>query len=180
MKVTLKNVKINLTFSEETIMFKADFYIDGKKVGYCNNEGRGGSTSYHGYTREDYETIRKCEEYFKTLPKVTHTFDDGRTFDFQRTLDSEIDDIIGVMADDMEKKKFEKKMQKDMLTKLILSKGNPNQYETVGWTKITKKPFTIEEMLSHPNGKESLKKTIQNMKDKGYKILNTNIPKEFM
>ena len=76
-------------------------------------------------------------------------------------------------------KKFQKKMEKDMLTKLVLGKGNPNRYEVVGWNTINKKPITIQQMLNHPNGKESLKKTIQNMREKGYTILNTNIPQEF-
>lgn len=179
MKVTLKNIKTNLTFSEETIMFQADLYINGKKVGYCDNDGRGGCTSYRGYTREDYQVISECEEYFKSLPKKKHTFDDGREFEFRQTLESEIDDIITKYVDDKEKKKFQKKMEKDMLTKLVLGKGNPNRYEVVGWNTINKKPITIQQMLNHPNGKESLKKTIQNMREKGYTILNTNIPQEF-
>jgi hypothetical protein len=173
MKVELKNIKVNLTFSEETIMFKSDLYIDGKKVGYCENEGRGGNTSYYGYTREDYETIRKCEEYYKGLPKKKHTFRDGHEFEYDQTLESEIDNIVDEYVNKKEKEKFRKKMEKDMLTKLVLSKGNPDSYETVGW----KGGLTIKQILENPLWKSSLVNTINKYKEQGYTILNTNIPK---
>ena len=178
MKVQLKNIKTNVTFSEETIMFNADLYINNKKIGYCSNDGRGGNTNYYGNTKEDYQIISECEEYFKSLPKKKHTID-GNDYEFSQTLESEIDDIISKYVDDKKKKKFQKKMEKDMLTKLVLGKGNPNRYEVVGWKTVNKKPITIEQMINHPYGKESLKKTIQNMREKGYTILNTNIPQEF-
>jgi hypothetical protein len=173
MKVTLKNIKINLEFSEETIMFKSDLYIDGKKVGYCENEGRGGNTSYHGFTREDNETIRKCDEYYKSLPKKPHTFHDGRVVEFEQNLESVIDEIIADIANEKEKIRFRKKMEKDMLTKLVLSKGNPDSYETVGW----KGGLTIKQILENPLWKSSLVNTINKYKEQGYTILNTNIPK---
>jgi hypothetical protein len=50
MKIELKNVKINLTFSEETIMFKADVVINGVVAGEAENDGRGGSTFYSAKT----------------------------------------------------------------------------------------------------------------------------------
>lgn len=173
MEVTLKNIKVNLTFSEETIMFKADLYINGKKVGYCDNDGRGGCTSYHGYTREDYEVIRVCEEYFKGLPKKKHDIN-GKEYEFNQSLENEIDDIISAYVDKKEKEKFEKKMKKDMLTKLILSNGNPNSYQTVGW----KNGLTIEKILDNPLWRSSLINTINKYREQGYTILNTNIPQE--
>ena len=175
MKVQLKNIKTNLTFSEETIMFNADLYIDNKKIGYCNNDGRGGNTNYYGNTKEDYQIISECEEYFKSLPKKKHTVD-GNNYEFNQTLESEIDDIISKYVDDKEKKKFQKKIEKDMLTKLVLSKGNPNQYETVGW----KGGVTIKQILDNSLWKSTLLTTIEKYKQQGYTILNTNIPQEFL
>ena len=170
MKIELKNIKVNMSFSEETICFTADLYMDGKKVGYCKNNGCGGDTDIHGIEKLYSDDIKKMEEYCKTLPKVKIGL-----HEYEQSLEGVIGDIIDNYVNEREKKKFQKKMEKDMLKWLILSKGDPNRYETVGWKK-----FTIQQMIEHPYGQLSLKKTIQNMKDKGYTILNTNIPQEFM
>jgi hypothetical protein len=44
MKITLKNFKHANFASEETYCFEATVYIDGKKAGFANNSGHGGST----------------------------------------------------------------------------------------------------------------------------------------
>ena len=170
MKIEVKNIKTNMMFSEETICFKGDLYMDGKKVGYCENDGHGGCTNYYGIKKHHSDDIKKMEEYCKTLPKVKYG-----DMEWEQSLEGVIDHIVDEHVNDKEKKKFQKKMEKDMLTKLVLGKGDPNRYETVGW-----KGFTIQQIIDHPNGKKSLKTTIQNMKEKGYTILNTNIPEEFM
>ncbi len=48
MKIELKNIKVNLTFSQETVNFIADLFVDGIKVA-CENSGCGGSSSYCPY-----------------------------------------------------------------------------------------------------------------------------------
>lgn len=45
-RVQLKNVKYSEWASQETNCFQATVYIDGKKVGSCQNEGSGGPTSF--------------------------------------------------------------------------------------------------------------------------------------
>lgn len=45
MKVELRRLKIVERMSQETICFVADVYVDGKKVGTAENDGRGGQTS---------------------------------------------------------------------------------------------------------------------------------------
>lgn len=47
MNVELKNVKIHLDMSEETICFSATIYVDRKKIGEVRNAGRGGCNNYH-------------------------------------------------------------------------------------------------------------------------------------
>lgn len=37
-------VKVNKSFSEETLCFRAEVYLDGKHVGFAFNDGHGGST----------------------------------------------------------------------------------------------------------------------------------------
>ncbi len=47
MQVTLKNLKICNFASEETICFQATVYVDGKKAGTAQNDGKGGCTFCH-------------------------------------------------------------------------------------------------------------------------------------
>lgn len=65
MKIELRKFTANEKFSEETLMFRAEIYLDGKKVGFVENEGRGGSCNAHYLTAEAGEQVRA---YVKTLP----------------------------------------------------------------------------------------------------------------
>lgn len=47
LKIELKKFSASERFSEETLLFKADIYLDGKKVGWVENEGRGGPCNEH-------------------------------------------------------------------------------------------------------------------------------------
>ncbi len=47
MNIQLKKVKINRTFSRETIQFFAELHINGKHIGFAENDGQGGSTNYY-------------------------------------------------------------------------------------------------------------------------------------
>ena len=59
MKIELKKISFSERMSDETNCFIADLYINGKKVGECNNDGRGGCTNYGGNTKEGiYITTR--------------------------------------------------------------------------------------------------------------------------
>ena len=50
MKIELKNIKVNLTFSQETVNFIADLFVDGIKVASCENSGWGGYTAHGSNT----------------------------------------------------------------------------------------------------------------------------------
>jgi hypothetical protein len=117
MKIELKNIKFSEALSEETNAFTADLYINGKKVGYCRNDGRGGCTDYHAYNVQDREVIKKAEEYFKSLPKA-HS--ERFNFDYQPTLELAIGDLL----DEWLLAKEQKKMKKQMETKILV--GIPN------------------------------------------------------
>lgn len=172
MKVTLKNVKINLTFSEETVMFKADLYIDGQKAGVCENGGRGGNTYYHSYgDSKTRKLIQECEVYYDSLPPVL--YDD---VELPRSLDMEIDEIIEKMVNEKEQKRIDTKMKKDMLTKLVLTNGNPSGYQTIQWGKGT----PIVTILSTEQGRTALIDCIRRQKAGGFTILNTNIPEDIL
>ena len=120
MNVQLKNIKFSEAMSEETEAFTADFYINGKKVGYCKNTGQGGCTDYRPYNPEDWSVIREAEEYFKSLPKV-HS--ERFNFDYQPTLELAIGDCL----DEWLKAKEQKKMERKMKTCVLVGKPSPDR-----------------------------------------------------
>jgi hypothetical protein len=66
MKIELKNIKHSEFASHETNCYEATIYIDGKKAGIVENDGRGGCDSVH-----PFELAVKIDEYAKTLPKMS-------------------------------------------------------------------------------------------------------------
>lgn len=171
MKLELKKVKINLTFSEETIMFRADVYIDGEHIGEAENEGRGGCTWVtHLGTERSKQMLDKAFEHFKTLPPQKFTAG-GREYEVDSRLDGAIDDIVSDMVNEKEKKSFAKKLEKAMLKGLVFNKGVEGSFSTISWGKLT-----MQQILAHPQGRETVQNKISELKAQGYKILNTNIP----
>lgn len=123
MKIELKNIKINLTFSEETIMFQADVYVNGKKTAYARNDGRGGCTYYCSYhAPNNDEDLRQAEAFCKTLPPID--YDD---FKIDMNLEHFIDELVNQEI----KKKEDKKLEKKMETTIMWGKPNGNSYYQV-------------------------------------------------
>lgn len=169
MKIELRNIKFSETFSEETNCFKADIYLDGKKVGYSENDGHGGSTNISGIGKYDSEEIKKMEEYCKTLSPILY-----QTISIPMNLENYIDQLFENWLKEKNKKTYENKRKKDMLKGLVLSVSD-SQHSVVSW-----KGVTIEQLLSTPRGIETLKKSINKYKGEGYTILNTNIPQNII
>ena len=160
MKIELKKISFNERMSEETNCFVADLYINGKKVGYVKNEGCGGCTDYHGYTKEDNLIIREAEAYCKTLPRVrVEEYD----FDYQPTLESMIDEEFEKYL----KEKEGKKMQKLFTTAIVIGVPNGNSYR---YTKF-KVPLS---KLSETQLTFYVAKIVSECKDKEV-LLNTNL-----
>lgn len=162
-KVELKRIEFSERLSEETNAFAADLYINGKKVGYCKNDGHGGPTDYNGYTREDNQLIAEVENYCKTLPKAKSV---DFNFEYQPTLESMIDDQFELWL----KKREEKKMQKLMETAIIWGKPNAGSYTYVKQKrKLSQFPINV------------LQSKVDRIKAKhctnGVVILNTNLAK---
>lgn len=167
MKIELKKFYSNERFSEETNCFQSELYLNGKKVGYCSNDGKGGPTSYHGIEHYWSEDIKRMEEYCKTLPPIVYTKEkDGMDFTINMTLEHYIDNLVQEQLDKKEKKKKEK----DMLKGLVYSKSRWGYY-SIGW-----KGHTIETLLQSQTGRIVLKKKIKELQEQGYKIENTNLP----
>lgn len=119
MKIELKKISFNERMSEETNAFVADLYINGKKVGYVKNDGCGGCTVMHGYSREDYQVIMDAEAYCKTLPKVKE-----RENSLEHVIDQLFEDWIMAKLN----AKAEKQKLKLMENAIIIGKPNAVDY----------------------------------------------------
>ena len=176
MKIELKNVKINLTFSEETIMFRADLAIDGIVVGEAENDGRGGCTFYsaksYDVKKQEFLSdeirnrnrgiISQAEEFCKSLPKKQWDFG-GDVHEFDQTLESVIDDLVN----DEVNKKEQKKLEKKMVDHIMWGKPNGATYSLVKF-KIPLKQIPIVKLQAVIN------KYKQEFKE-GEVFLNTNL-----
>ena len=168
MKLELKNVKINETFSEETLMFMADLFVDGKKVGYANNDGRGGCTSYNAYENQR-QALAKAEAFALTLPSTITEFG-GKDYEFKSTLESWIDDAVNKIYNDKAQAKAEKKMQKLMETQVVWGVPNGNSYKHMGFK------HNIKLDVLSPSSVKSLVDAVKSRMLPNEEIFNKNIP----
>ena len=168
MNIQLKKLQINLAFSKETTMFKADVYINGYKAGCASNEGHGGCTDYHWYDAKGKELILEAEAYCKTLPQIEYG-DMKWDMDFEQYIENLVNEVVG----EKEKAKFIKKRDKACLNQIIycLPEDGDIRYKGFGW-----KNHTIASLLKHPQGAKVLSEKIEELKKQGYIILNKNIP----
>lgn len=174
MKLELKNIKVNLTFSEETTMFQADLYANGKKIAYANNDGRGGCTFYNRYPNQE-KALAEAEAYAKTLPSDFYEFG-GKKHEIKMTLEHWIDTQIEAYVEAKESAKFQKKMEKDMLTHIVYGVPNSGKYRMYGF-KGNKLPLT--ELVKMEKGREAVKNLIETVKKQlkeGEEIFNKNLP----
>ena len=88
MKIELKNIKHAEFASEETHCFEASVYIDGKRAGTVENDGRGGCNTYHPYQIEE-----AINAYAKTLPAKRWKLND-QEFDVHPDADTLISDLL--------------------------------------------------------------------------------------
>lgn len=156
MKLELKAVKYSATFSEETPCFKANLYIDGKKVAYVENDGRGGCTYYNAYSKELRPILEEAEAYAKTLPSTMY-----RDIEIKSTLENVIDGLLNDWL-----------LKKDMAKGLIYGKSKDMTY------MITWKGITFKKLLVHPQGADLIKKAVKRVQSEGYTVFNTNLPEE--
>ena len=168
MKLELKNVKINEAFSEETLMFMADLFVDGKKVAYANNDGRGGCTFYNAYENQR-EALREAEAFALTLPSTITTFG-GKDYEFKSNLETWIDSTIEKIHNTKAEAKAEKKMQKLMETQVVWGIPNGNTYKHLGFKGGIKL-----EVLSQGSIK-SLVDAVKSRMLPNEEIFNKNIP----
>ncbi len=168
MKIELKNLKVNVAFSEETTCFIADVFVNGKKVAHAKNDGRGGCTDYYAYPNQR-ELLTQVEQYCKSLPKQVVDFGD-RTHEFDQTLESVIDDLVFAK----EKEKEDKKIEKLCENHIVFGKPNGMSYSVISF-KGKPKFADIKKTIQ---GQKSLERLIDRVKGElkeGQIIFNKNL-----
>ena len=173
MKLELKNVKINESFSEETTMFKADLFVNGVKVAYANNDGRGGCTFYSSYEGKRVLLV-KAEEYANGLPSKFYDFGLGE-HEIKSNLEGWIDDTIHNICKEKDKLKAEKKILKACDTAIVWGNPNKNNYKQWGF----KEKINLSLLYNTPSGKDSINNLVSKVKAELQAdeiIFNKNIP----
>jgi hypothetical protein len=171
MKIELKNIKYSEWGSEETSCFQANIYLNGQKVGYCQNDGKGGETYYNRYPDIDHLRIYEMEEYCKTLPPIIYK---SSLIDKDIVIDMNLELYIDNLLGEYLKQKDDKKLQKQMDKSILI--GNSSEYQIVSFQ------LPLKDMWEkHPSiFKKTLTEKLDKYKEKGYKLLNTNIPLQFL
>jgi hypothetical protein len=134
MNIELKKISFSERMSDETNCFIADLYINGKKVGSCNNDGRGGCTNYGGNSKEDQKIIKEAEAYCRALPKVKSSLGIG-SLEYDQSLEGVIDDLLSAHLKAKDLQKFNKKMQKKYAMAICYGKITSNgcEFATTYW-----------------------------------------------
>lgn len=173
MKIEIKNIKINTAFSEETICFKADVYVNGVKTAYASNDGHGGDTFYNAYENKR-ELLKQAEAYAQSLPSTTETFGET-TITLESNLKRMIDEVIYKSFNDKENAKFEKKIQKATETAVVYGVPNSGSFQSIGF----KGKLKLADLMKTPQGRDAISRLVNRIKGElkdGQVILNKNIP----
>ncbi len=162
MKIELKNVKFSDFASEETNCFRADVYVNGKKAGYCKNDGHGGNTYVH------VENRNEVEDYCKSLPPI----------DFGGLMvDSNLENLVDMLFEDWlkekSKKDLKKKLEKAMLKGICIEEENGFSVMTF---KLGGKVMLLSDLFKVEKFVEAIRQTCMTLKADGKTILNTNLP----
>jgi hypothetical protein len=167
MKIELRNFKMNLTFSEETIMFSADVYVDGLKAMHARNDGHGGCTDYHSY-KGMQAVMDKANSYAMAQDGETFEFN-GKKVTVKSTLEGLIDKLVDEKVKAKENAKTDKKKLKLMETNILFGIPNANTYSVIGFKGKPKLSLVSKTSLDMLIAK--VKKELK----EGEVIFNTNL-----
>ena len=160
MQIELKNFKFYDRLSEETMCFIGNIWVNGVKCGYAENSGKGGCTSYHHEGTEKSRELIADAEGFCESNKTT-------LYDY-------LDDLAFALVKKKEDESIAKKLNKEMQKAILI--GNDSQYQVISFK------LPLRDMWEkHPDFfKKTLIEKLDKYKNKGYKLLNTNIPQQFL
>jgi hypothetical protein len=138
MKIELKALKYSDFASQETHCFQAAIYIDGKKRGTADNDGRGGMTTIRPWELHD-----EIKQYTDTIPPQIVKFGD-QELTLETSPDSYIDELVTLAL-------HEKDLKRAMKTRILFTREN-QVFETQKMTAAQ-----IAASLANAQIKEKLK-----------------------
>jgi len=176
MKIELKNFKFYDRLSEETYCFTANIWVNGTKCGNAENRGYGGETDYHHEgTETSKQLIKQAEEYCLKLPPIVwQSSVSGKDLSLDMNLTRYIDELVSALVKKKDNESLAKKINKEMQKAILI--GDDNKYQIISFK------LPLRDMWEkHPDYfKKTLIEKLDKYKDKGYKLLNTNIPQQFL
>jgi len=132
-KITLKNIKVNQSMSDETLCYSATIYLDGKKIAYTSNRGCGGSDSIDFI---DKNSEKLWLDYAHNELGVTQ---DG--WSAYERLGSECQEIAYL---DMDAKKLKRMLK----TKILIQGDKKGEWETFAFSKDFIKKWGMDRIIS--------------------------------
>ena len=160
MKIELKNFKHYDRLSEETLAFVGNIWVNGVKCGYAENTGKGGCCSYHHEGTElSRELIRDAEGFCESNSTTLYDY---------------LDELACELATRKEQDTIAKKLNKGMQKAILI--GTYTEYQVISF----KKPLREVWETQPDYFKKVLNEKLEKYKPKGYKLLNTNIPQQFL
>lgn len=137
MKIELKALKYSDFASQETHCFQANIYIDGKKRGTADNDGRGGMTTIRPWGL--YEEIKR---YTDKIPPTIHKYE-GAVMELETSPDSLIDELVTLAL-------HEKDLKRAMRTRILFTRKN-QVFETQAFDAAK-----LKAAVNHPQVREKL------------------------
>ena len=138
--ITLKNVKHSEFASHETNCFEATVYWNGKKAGYAENSGQGGSSTIHWLTpavrKEAQDWADKQPDIVTDLPSIT---DKKELFSFPFDLECHVDELLEAHLQ-------EKDMKAKLRTKILIKDDTCGKGDFYAWS-IKKYNLTKDELV---------------------------------
>ena len=170
-KIELKNFKHFPSLSEETYCFTATLVINDIKCGEAKNQGCGGSTDvWHNNTEKGKNLFKQAEDYCLTLPPYFI----GKFSTIDMNLENYVDSIVDKLVREKAKALDEKRLHKKMLNAILI--GNEKDYTYWSYS------MSLADLIQkHPQKFiTDLKELYTKYAVDGNKLLNTNIPQQFL
>jgi len=176
MQIELKNFRFYDRLSEETYCFTANIWVNGTKCGNAENRGYGGETDYHHEgTEASKKLIKQAEEYCLKLPPIIwQSSVSGKDLSLDMNLTRYIDELVSALVKKKDDESIAKKLNKEMQKAILI--GTDTQYQVISF----KKPLREVWETQPDYFKKVLIEKLDKYKEKGYRLLNTNIPQQFL
>ncbi|MGA0315611.1 MAG: hypothetical protein ACO3MJ_09525 [Alphaproteobacteria bacterium] len=100
--ITLKNIRHNMSLSQETHCFSATVYVNGVKFAQTTNAGHGASNNY-------YPVSNNWEDVLKLNEKIAKTYPLTPKYNMEQDLDTVIGDLVNEF---LLKREFKKTLKK--------------------------------------------------------------------